>query len=498
MNLSKSKYTKFCQCPKILWLDTYKREFAVQDPSVQARFQAGHEVGELAQGLFGEYVTTTAHKADGSLDIPQMLATTKKLIADGVKNICEAAFIFNGCYCAVDILHKTDRGYEIYEVKSSTDVSEVYLWDVAYQKYVLEGCGLAITGTYVVHINNKYVRQGDIDIHKLFRIVDVWKDIQSHFMEVAQKTALAKAYLEQKEEPTQPLGNYCRTPYGCEYWQYCTKHIPSPSIFDLYRVNFKKACEYANDGIFTYGDILKSDFKLSSQQRKQMQHYELDLPLVVDRLGVKSFLDELSYPLYFLDFESFQACIPLYNGQSPYQQVAFQYSLHIVKNRDDEMEHREFLAREHTNPCRAIAERLVEDIPQNVCTLAYNKGFECGRLKELAKMFPDLSEHLLNIAENMKDLLDVFQHGYVYNKAMGGSFSIKSVLPAMFPNNPNLDYHNLEEVHNGTEATAAYFALQKLEGEKQEKLRQGLLAYCKLDTFAMVMLWQKLKELILI
>ena len=159
MELSKSKYTRFCQCPKMLWLDTYRPELAVQAPALQRRFQEGNEVGDLAMGLLGDFVETTAYTAEGKLDIAAMLKNTQKYIAEGKENICEAAFTKNGCYCAVDILRKTDGGYEIYEVKSSTDIHDVYLWDVAYQRWVLEQSGLKIVHTYIVYINNKYVRQ---------------------------------------------------------------------------------------------------------------------------------------------------------------------------------------------------------------------------------------------------------------------------------------------------------------------------------------------------
>ena len=143
MNLSKSKYTRFCQCPKMLWLDTYRPELAVQDPSVLRRFEEGKQVGDLAKGLLGAYVEATAYTPEGRLNISAMLRNTKKFFAEGAGNICEAAFTQNGYYCAVDILHKTSDGYEIYEVKSSTELKDVYLWDAAYQRWVLEACGLA-------------------------------------------------------------------------------------------------------------------------------------------------------------------------------------------------------------------------------------------------------------------------------------------------------------------------------------------------------------------
>lgn len=494
MNLSKSKYTRFCQCPKMLWLDTYHPELAVQDESLQRRFQEGNEIGDLAMGLLGDYVETTAYTAAGKLDIPSMLKNTKKYIIEGKINICEAAFTKNGCYCAVDILHKDEDGYEIYEVKSSTDIKDVYLWDVAYQRWILEQSGLKITGTYLVFIDNTYVREGEIDIHRLFKVQNVTDAILPYYADVCENTARAKAYLVQKDEPEMPIGEQCFAPYGCAYWQHCARNLPSPSIFDLYGIRSKKACEYLRQGIASFEEFIKRGIPLNATQRRQVESEQLQLPTYIDRLGIRNFLETLWYPLYFLDFETFQTGVPMYDGLRPYQQVPFQYSLHILSADGAALEHKEFLADEKCDPRRALAERLAADIPTNACVLAYNKMFECSRLKELAETFPDLAERLLAICDNVRDLLDVFRQGYVYDRAMGGSFSIKKVLPALFPNDPNLDYHNLADVHNGGEATDTYLALRGMEKEARDKLRQSLLAYCGLDTLAMVMLWQRLRE----
>ena len=494
MELSKSKYTRFCQCPKMLWLDTYRPELAVQAPALQRRFQEGNEVGDLAMGLLGDFVETTAYTAEGKLDIAAMLKNTQKYIAEGKENICEAAFTKNGCYCAVDILHKTEGGYEIYEVKSSTDIHDVYLWDVAYQRWVLEQSGLKIVHTYIVYINNKYVRQGNIDVHKLFAVKDVLEAILPYYKEVAQNTARAKEYIAQKDEPESKLGEQCFAPYECAYWQYCARELPSPNVLDLYRISAKKAFGYIEEGIVTFDDAIKSGISLNTTQWRQVEFELLQLPTHIDRLGIKSFLDTLWYPLYFLDFETFQTCIPMYDGIRPYQQVPFQYSLHYLERDGAVLEHKEFLADENSDPRLALVERLVADIPTDACVLAYNMSFECTRLKELAEIFPDLSEKLLAIRGNVRDLLDVFRNGYVYDRAMEGSFSIKKVLPALFPNNPNLDYHNLADVHNGGEATDTYLALRSMDKEERDRLRQSLLVYCKMDTMAMVMLWQRLQE----
>ena len=494
MKLSKSKYTRYCQCPKMLWMDTYKKECGVEDPSLVRRFAEGNEVGDLAMGLFGDFVETTACTDDGKLDIPAMLKNTKKYLAQGVENICEAAFSKNNCYCAVDILHKTAQGYDICEVKSSTEIKEIYLCDVAYQKWVLESSGLNIGRVFIAYINNKYVRSGEVDIHKLFTVEDVTDKLPPYYAAVSANCADALNYLKQEDEPRMPLGAHCSSPYDCPYWQYCSRNLPKPNVFDLYRLGAKKAEGYYKEGIISFDEVIKSGIPLNAMQRRQAEFETFDLPTHIDKPGIRAFLETLTYPLYFLDFETFQTCVPLYDGIRPYQQVPFQYSLHCFLEKDGELCHSEFLADEDGDPRRALAEHLVADIQQDACVLAYNKAFECTRLKELAAAFPDLSEHLLKIEGNIRDLLDVFCDGFVYDRAMGGSLSIKSVLPALFPNSPELDYHNLEDVHNGTEATAAFLSLRSMEKGEREKLRASLLAYCKLDTMAMVLLWQRLKE----
>jgi hypothetical protein len=124
--------------------------------------------------------------------------------------------------------------------------------------------------------------------------------------------------------------------------------------------------------------------------------------------------------------------------------------------------------------------------------IAYNKGFERGRLNELATRFPDLSEHLLKIRENIRDLMTPFFKGYYYNRRMNGSYSIKQVLPAIFPDDPALDYHNLEGIHNGGEAMTIFPKIKDLPPEEQAITRKNLLKYCELDTYATVKIWQEL------
>lgn len=495
--LSKSKYCGLWQCPKIAWMKKYKPEELVLDENVFSRMEAGNEVGDLAMGLFGDYVEVTAYKND-KLDLSKMIETTKAEMQKGTPVICEASFEYNGLYCAVDILKKEADGWAIYEVKSSTkhenstDDKPVYIADVAYQKYVLENCGVKLSGTYLVCLNGDYIFDGTVDIGRLFTISDIAEAVAAEEKNIAGNLSVAERLLNSPDEPDIDLSIGCKNPYLCGFWKYCSRHIPDQSVFYLYRMWFSKKIKFYKNGITTYQELLDSAEITNKTQLRQIEFALQDKGTYIEKDNIRDFLSTLSYPLYFLDFETMQPVIPKYVGTKPYAQIPFQYSLHYIETEGGELKHKEFLAELGTDPRRKLAEQLCADIPMNVCVTAYKKSFECTRLKELAEAFPDLAEHLLNIRDNIVDLLVPFQSGYYYNRAMGGSFSIKSVLPAIFPDDPELDYHNLEGIHNGSEAMTIFPKIADMTPEEREKARHDLLKYCELDTYAMVKVWEEL------
>jgi hypothetical protein len=484
-------------------MKAYKPEEEVIDPSLQSRFESGNEVGDLAMGLFGPFEEVTSLDAEGKLDLGEMLRKTEDCLARGVENICEASFSWDGNYCAVDILHRQGGGYAIYEVKSSSnslvepisdDELRHYAWDIAYQKYVLIQCGVNVTGVYLVQLNKDYVRGKDLDIQMLFLKTEMTRLVDEEYPNVPANIARARKVLECHQEPAKPISMACRKPYPCAFWQYCSKHIPKPSVFDLYRMPFEKALKYYNNSIVTFEDV--QSCKLTARQQVQVVSH-LTGKGTVDKKSIRDFLDQnIRYPLYFLDFETMQDVIPQYEGTKPYQQIPFQYSLHWIEKPGGELKHTAFLAESGKDPRWALAEQLCHDIPLNACITAYNKGFECGRINELAEAFPALRYHLLNIRDNIVDFLDPFRAGYYYLPEMEGSFSIKKVLPALFPSDPQLDYSNLTgSVHNGGEAMTIFPKIKDMAPADQQKARQSLLDYCHLDTLAMVKIWQKLEEI---
>lgn len=494
LHLSKSKYCALWQCPKLAWLKKYKPELQTIDEATLAIMKTGSEVGDLAMGLFGDFVEVTAYDGE-KLDLTKMIEATKAEMDRGTPIICEASFSYNGLYCAVDILKKENGGWAIYEVKSSTHSErEVYAADVAFQKYVLEHCGVNVTGTYLVVINIEYMFDGTLKLDEFFCVADVSEAAAEKSREVEELLLIAERYLNKPDEPPIDLSMACHKPYVCPYWAYCTRELPKPNVFDLINMHFDKKLSRYYAGAVSFEELWKSKFYHNPIQLRQIDctlHHCGDVVIVEE---IRKFVSTLKYPLYFLDFETVQYAVPRYIGSKPYEQIPFQYSLHYIEREDGELHHREFLAEAGTDPRRAIAEALCRDIPKDACVTAYNKSFECGRLKYLAELFPDLAEHLMSIRENIVDLLDPFKSGWYYNPAMGKSFSIKSVLPALFPDDPELNYHNLEDIHNGSEAMNAFPAMEHMEPEELKRTRRNLLKYCELDTLAMVKIWERLKE----
>ena len=490
--LSKSRYCKAVQCKKIIWLKKYKPEYAIQKAK-DTVLNNGTAVGQLAKGLFGKYEDIEFNE---NLNI--MIKQTKELLKNRPNIITEASFNYNNNFCSVDILKNNLDGIEIYEVKSSTEVSDIYLDDVAYQYYILNNLGFYIKKACIVYINNKYIRQEELDLNKLFNIEDVTEIAKSKQQEIKKNINELNKYMEENKEnePKDDIGIKCFKPYECEFWEYCTKNLPKPNVFDIKGgMHLDKKFEKYYEGKISFDDLQNEN--LNSKYLEQIEFEIKDLQSKIDKEAIKEIMKSLKYPLYFLDYETYQVAIPEINGTKPYQQLPFQYSLHIIREKGAEIEHREFLADINDKDfIRHFAESLIKDIPDNGSVIIYNKAFEPARNKEIAKMYPDLKDELERINRNMVDFLEPFKQRKYYTKEMQGSASIKYVLPALYPNDSELDYHNLPVVHNGGEASEAFLSLKEKSKEEQEKIRQGLLVYCKLDTYAMVKIWMKFNEII--
>ena len=507
--LSKSSYVSGMQCPKILWMKRNMPEKFDDSVMNQVILDRGNEIGDLAMKYFGTFT-----EVNYTQDISKMVAETEKLITEGTKVITEAAFTYNNDLCIVDILHAVPGGFELIEVKGSSgspgdtadDVKEVYLHDMSFQAYILTNCGLDIKSIKLMCLNREYVRQGDLDedlnIKELFVLIDCTDTVFEMMKNVEKNTENFKTFMTQEDEPVADIGGRCEKPYSCGYMGWCFRELPeNDSIFDIgWNMRMVKKEKAYKDGIHSFQDALAAfndgKLDLKDKQLQQVKFAVNDIEPSVCKSGINDFLSKVRYPLYFLDFETFQPAIPPWKNSSPFKQITFQYSLHIQKERDGEVVHKEFLGRDGHDPRRELAEGLCTNIPEDACVIAYNMTFEKTRIKEMAGMFPDLSSHLLSINANMIDLMEPFKAGAYYSRLMGDGYSIKQVLPALIQDDPELDYKSLDErVQHGGHAMDKYPTMHMLPPDEKEALRKALLAYCRLDTLAMVKILEKLYEL---
>jgi hypothetical protein len=304
-----------------------------------------------------------------------------------------------------------------------------------------------------------------------------------------------KSIAELPDEPDRDIGVYCEEPYDCGYTGYCWRHIPKHSVFAV--AGMKKALKYNlyYAGVVSFEQLLeRGAAHLNKKMRQQVEIEAEKKPPHIDKRKVSDFLDGLSFPLCFLDFETFQQAVPEYDGVSPYTRIPFQYSLHILPEENAEVIHKGFLAKEGTDPRRAFAESLCAEVPRDACVLVFNKGFEGSVLRESAELFPDLSARLCGINDHIADMMALFRNRAYYSREMEGSYSIKKVLPALCPGDPNLDYKALESIQKGSDAMNAFPNLHLKPREEIRKTREALLAYCRLDTLAMVKIYEKLRD----
>ncbi|PLX85362.1 MAG: DUF2779 domain-containing protein [Desulfuromonas sp.] len=484
--LSKSLILKGIQCQRALWLKKNPPDFEFPpQPELEAKFAAGNAVGLLAQQLFPGGVEVPYE----GLSFPAQLARTRELIDDGAEVIYEASFSFSAIFVKVDILVRDGAAWQIHEVKMGTSVKDVNLDDVAIQRYVLNGCGLSVSKSFLVHIDNSYVRRGAIEADKLFASEEISLKVAARQQSMTELVAERRETMGETAEPDIDIGPHCNDPYACDYIPWCWRHIPEDSIFDLRGSGVDKF------DLYSRGIVRLQDVPLDTLNAAQRQQAEATLNRqdATDPQRVTAFLETLWYPICHLDFETFNTPIPKFDGTRPYQQVPFQFSLHVQESAGAEPRHFEYLAPPDGDPRRELIERLLAVVPVDACVLTYNQAFEKGVLRELAKTFPDLAEAIDERLANVRDLMVPFRRRDVYRWQMRGSYSIKEVLPAMVP---ELSYAGMA-IADGMAAMEAYHEMCALEDPVAlAELRRAMLEYCRLDTLAMVRILGELEGIV--
>ena len=484
--LTKSKYINGLQCPRLLWISVNAKDRLPEvDEAKQKLFDEGHIVGEFAKKLFLEGIDIEDE------DFSKNLEETKKLLKEN-KPLFEPAFLVDRIYSRADILEPTKDGWNIVEVKSSTEVKDVNIQDVAFQKYVYEKAGMKINKCFLLHINNQYVRQGEINPSELFVKEDISINVAEEIKLVPERVKEMLGIIDSKE-PIIKISDSCSKPYECPLKEECWSFLPKEnSVFDLYRGG-KKSWELFEKRILAIKDIPDS-FELGDKQQIQLK-CEKTGKVHINEKKIKEFLDKLKYPLYFLDFETYQTAIPLYNRLKPYQQIPFQFSVHKIDSKGKKA-HYSFISSGKKDPRKKFINAIKRKLGTKGSVIVYNQVFEQSRLKEIGEFFPLEKEVVGKIIERMTDLLIPFRNFDYYDRKQEGSASIKYVLPAM----TNMTYKGME-IANGGQASIRYAYIthgdikgNKAKKEEIKKVREDLKKYCGLDTEAMILILEKLME----
>ena len=482
--LSKSLYMRGLQCHKSLYLNKHHPELRSEPtPQLLALWKSGTEVGIYAQQLFPGGVEVPFE----GLSKPEQLGKTRGEIAKGTKVLYEATFSHDDMFVKADIICNSNGGWDLYEVKSATEVKEHNLDDVAIQHYVLSGCGIPVRKAYLVHINNEYVRQGEIVPQELFATEDVTDVVKEMQPSIPGELGIMRKMLKGKV-PDIDIGPHCSDPYECDFMDHCWKHIPKDSIFTLRGRGIDKWDLYRR-GIIHLTDVPL--VSLNATQRMQVEYF-LRKDKHADPEKVREFLAKLHYPMCCLDFETFRSAIPLYDGTRPYQQVPFLYSLHLQDAAGSPLKHFEFLARPGVDPRQELVEKMLKEIPDGACTLVYNMAFEKGVLQDLAAFLPEHRKGLGAVIDGLVDLMEPFRRREIYHWEMAGSYSLKNVLPVLVP---ELSYEGMT-ISGGDMASEAYFTMGEIgDANELRKLRKALLEYCGQDTLGLVRLLEKMHSM---
>jgi hypothetical protein len=329
-----------------------------------------------------------------------------------------------------------------------------------------------------------------LDIQQLFTVASVLEPVLNLFPSIPEQVERMRAILSSDVVPEKEIGAHCSSPYSCDFRGHCWKHVPKYSVFDIANLRAPKKFDLYQQNILLLKDI-PDDYPLNYNQRMQVNS-EVNNETHINNAAIRQFVAGLNYPIYHLDYETFATAVPIYDGSRPYQQLVFQYSLHI-EHEDGTIEHREFLA-DHNgeDPRIEFVQRLIQDCGTSGDILVYNIGFERGKTNELLKFAPEHHDALRNIIGRFKDLMTPFQKRWYYTHDMRGSYSIKAVLPALVP---ELSYSDLNIQEGGTASNTFAALVQGLFEGDVEQARKDLLDYCEMDTWAMVKVLERLKEI---
>lgn len=476
--LSKSRYMAGLQCPKRLWWETHEPDAPelVPDSELQARFDAGHRVGELARAQLpgGVLIDFPYWQAE------QRLAATERALQDGAPVIYEASFLQDGIFVAIDVLSRVRGGFALTEVKATLRVKDVHIPDVAVQLHVAANAGLSVRRAELMHLNRecRYPH-----LSQLFTRQDVTARATVERRKVPRTAARLLKVLAGPQPQCEP-GDQCSKPYRCPFFDRCQPVLPEHHISTLYRIRRDKCATLEAEGVHSLHDLDAAQLP-DGVQRRQVE--SVQRRQVVVGPGLRAALASWASPIAFLDLETISSAVPAWRGCGPYQPVPVQMSCHVLSAR--KLTHYEWLASRSSDPREGLARAVLSACAGARTVVTYNASFERARLLDLAAALPKLRRELRALAGRLTDLLQVVRD-HVYHPAFGGSFSLKSVLPALVP---KLRYDGLA-IANGSAASCELerllVGIDEPAAVEQETTRRALLAYCGRDTLGMVRIYQ--------
>jgi len=483
--LSKSDFLKYQVCPSYLWLWKHKKGAVPVDDeeAINRRLEQGNEVERYARKLFSNGVLIEAKGRAAKEE-------TERLVDEGVKVIFQATVITDkGLLAMADIIEfdEATDSWTLYEVKSTNSIKPEHNIDTTFQKVAFEDAGYVIGDTAVIHLKKDYVRHGKIDPHKLLEITNNNGFAVKNIEIVRQQAYDALAYIQQSEEPK---GCNCRLKSKgkhCPTFRYLNPDVPEYSVFNITRIGGKSLALLVDDDTLNIHDV-PDDIKLSVAQRNQVEVAKSERP-IINRQAISELLSGLEYPLYFLDYETVSTALPMFDGCKPFQQVPFQYSLHVLREPDDDLEHYEYLAKDgEQTPVAGLLASMRSQIGDTGSVIVWYKGFETARNREMAGMYLEYADFLYGVNERVFDLMDVFSKQHYVHHQFNGSSSIKKVLPVLVP---EFSYKELD-IQNGATASIRWYdaVMDAMTSDEAERTFEALLKYCCLDTLAMVKIYE--------
>ena len=484
--LKKSDYVKGLTCFRYLYKSLHEMQSLPKLTIVdEFRIKQGKEVEILAKKAYGSALEIPMYPIDRNLEQTAIALKQRK-------TILEPGFLHDSTYARIDILVPVGNSWDIIEIKSNSRVKPVHIRELAFQKYCVSGTRNVRIARYCVrHLNPDYTRTGELDLEQLFLETDVTEQVNEIYDEVVEEIATMHLAIASKTSPEVGKEPLC-VPTKCPIKEYCWDFLPPNNVFELYYVR-GKSFRLFKDGVYAIKDI-PARVKLTRRQAIQKLCADSGEPHIA-KIKLKSFLDTIKYPIYFLDFETINSAVPMFDATKPYLQIPFQFSLHILYSPDTIPEHYEYLYEGTNDPRPEFLEELQKVLGDSGSIVVYYEQFEIARLKELAKVFPEYQTWVTSVLSRIADLIYPFKKFDYYNEKQRGSASLKRVLPAL----TKLSYSNLE-ITEGLIASVVFFNLTYNPSPGTEvdksKIRKQLLEYCKLDTQAELEIFYALTEIV--